>query len=87
MFFSNQFSFVLHRIIHYYEEMSEKLANEQNLSEPLTISTDAVTFRGQIVSNYFKLEMLLYCDALISWMILSRKMVSSFPCFKVEVVC
>ena len=40
----------LHRIILYYDEMSQKLANEQNLSEPLIISTNSITFRGQKVS-------------------------------------
>ena len=31
--------------------MSEKLANEQNLSEPVIIRSESVTFRGQIVSH------------------------------------
>ena len=42
-------SIILHRILHYYEEMSEKLAN---LSTPLIISTNSITFRGERVSPH-----------------------------------
>ena len=48
----------LHRIIKYYDEMSQKLANEQNLSEPLIISTNSITFRGQKVSIRVGLKIL-----------------------------
>ena len=34
-----------YRLVGYFEEMTEKLAKEQNLSEPLTITTDTVTLR------------------------------------------
>ena len=40
---------ILHRILHYYEEMSEKLVN---LSTPLIISTNSITFRGERVSQH-----------------------------------
>ena len=38
------------RIITYFEDISEKLAREQDLSDPLIVETESLTFRGQTVS-------------------------------------
>ena len=43
-------SFLCFRIVIYVEEISEKLAREENLTDPLVINTDSITFRGQTVS-------------------------------------
>ena len=38
------------RIVTYFEEISEKLAREHDLTEPLMVNTEGLTFRGQTVS-------------------------------------
>ena len=42
--------FLYSRIVTYFEEISQKLAREQDLTDPLIVDTEGLTFRGQTVS-------------------------------------
>ena len=40
----------IYRIVEYFEEMTEKLARDEDLSDPLIVNTQYLAFRGQTVS-------------------------------------
>ena len=54
--------FLCFRIVIYVEEISEKLAREENLTDPLIINTDSITFRGETVSCNIIITFLRYCN-------------------------
>ena len=56
--------FLCSRIVIYVEEISEKLAREENLTDPLMINTDSITFLGQTVSCNINTTILRHCGLL-----------------------
>ena len=42
------------RIMEYFEEMTEKLARNEDLSQPLVVNTQNLAFHGQRVSDLLK---------------------------------
>ena len=44
------------RIIEYFEEMTENLARNEDLSQPLVVNTQNIAFHGQRVSDLLKHE-------------------------------